>query len=60
MAYSVTTDKSWARIVDDIEESFRKWGQVAPGWRVATLLAPRSAWNMAVPALVIIRKGATQ
>lgn len=43
MPYSVTTEKTWARIVDDIEESFRKWGNVAPGWRVDTLLAPRSA-----------------
>lgn len=43
MAYSVTTQKSWARILDDIEESFGKWGGVALGWRVDTLLAPRSA-----------------
>jgi hypothetical protein len=43
MAYSVTTEKTWARILDDIEESFRKWGNVAPRWRVDTLLAPRSA-----------------
>lgn len=43
MAYSVTTQKSWARILDDLEESFGKWGGVAQGWRVDTLLAPRSA-----------------
>lgn len=43
MNYHVTTKKSWASIVDDIEESFRKWGNVAQGWRVDTLLAPRSA-----------------
>ena len=43
MAYHVTTDKTWARILDDIDESFRKWGNVAPGWRVDALLAPRSA-----------------
>ena len=43
MPYNVTTDKTWARIEGDIEESFRKWGGIALGWRVATLLAPRSA-----------------
>jgi len=43
MAYSVTTKKTWARILDDIEDSLGKWGHVALGWRVDTLLAPRSA-----------------
>ena len=43
MPYNVTTDKTWARILDDIEESFRKWGGIALGWRVSTLLAPRSS-----------------
>jgi hypothetical protein len=43
MAYSVTTKKTWARILDDIEDSLAKWGGVALGWRVETLLAPRSA-----------------
>lgn len=40
--YSVTTDKTWARILDDIEESMRKWS-VPRGWRVETILAPRSS-----------------
>ena len=43
MAYSVTTQKTWSRILDDLEESFGKWGGVMRGWRVDTLLAPRSA-----------------
>jgi hypothetical protein len=43
MAYSVTTDKTWSRILDDLQESFRKWGLVERGWRVEALLAPRSA-----------------
>ena len=43
MAYSVTTKKTWSRILDDIEDSLGKWGGVAQGWRVDTLLAPRSA-----------------
>ena len=43
MAYSVTTKKTWARILDDIEDSLAKWGFVAAGWRVDTLLAPRSS-----------------
>lgn len=43
MAYTVTTEKTWSRILDDLEESFRKWGSVQLGWRVETVLAPRSA-----------------
>jgi hypothetical protein len=41
--YSVTTKKTWTRILDDIEDSLAKWGGVVAGWRVDTLLAPRSA-----------------
>jgi hypothetical protein len=43
MAYSVKTEKTWARILDDLESSFDKWGGVMRGWRVETVLAPRSA-----------------
>jgi len=43
MAYSVTTQKTWARILDDIEDSLAKWGGVAQGWRVEAILAPRSS-----------------
>jgi hypothetical protein len=43
VAYSVTTQKTWSRILDDLEESFGKWGGVLRGWRVETVLAPRSA-----------------
>ena len=43
MVYSVTTDKTWARILDDLEDSFRKWGGVAVGWRVESILTPRSS-----------------
>lgn len=43
MPYNVTTQKTWSRILDDLDESFGKWGGVAQGWRVDTLLAPRSA-----------------
>lgn len=25
MSYRITTDKTWARILDDLEETFRKW-----------------------------------
>ncbi|HEU4322098.1 MAG TPA: hypothetical protein VFS21_03025 [Roseiflexaceae bacterium] len=28
MAYRVTTEKTWSRILDDIEETLRKWGGV--------------------------------
>jgi hypothetical protein len=43
MPYSVTTQKPWSRILDDLENSFDKWGGVARGWRVDAILAPRSA-----------------
>lgn len=46
MAYSVTTEKTWSRILDDIEDSFGKWGGVVRGWRVDTLLAPRSSTKL--------------
>lgn len=42
MAYSVTTKKTWARILDDIEESFDKWRGVT-AWKVDAILAPRSS-----------------
>lgn len=42
MSYTVTTKKTWASILDDIEESFRKWGGVTK-WGVDCLLAPRSS-----------------
>lgn len=42
MAYSVTTKKTWARILDDIEEQLARWGSVT-SWRVDTTLAPRSS-----------------
>lgn len=43
MSYSVTTKKTWARILDDIEDSFAKWGGVAQGWRVYARREQRSA-----------------
>ena len=33
MAYSVTTEKTWARILDDIEDSLAKWRGVT-AWKV--------------------------
>lgn len=62
MAYSVTTKKTWARILDDIEEQLNRWGGVS-SWRVDTKLAPRSAtkWNQTAEecrvALHYTRKG---
>jgi hypothetical protein len=65
MAYSVTTKKTWSRILDDIEDSLAKWGGVAGGWRVDTQLAPRSSTkqNQTIEertvTLVWARKGKT-
>lgn len=42
MAYSVTTKKTWARILDDIEDQLARWGGVT-NWRVEAILAPRSS-----------------
>lgn len=42
MSYTVTTKKTWASILDNIEESFRKWRGVTT-WGVECLLAPRSS-----------------
>jgi|SRR6185503_4832051 len=42
MPYSVTTKKTWARILDDIEEQLARWGGVTH-WRVDAILAPRSS-----------------
>lgn len=40
--YSVTTKKTWASILDDIEDSLAKWRGVGT-WNVQTVLAPRSS-----------------
>lgn len=42
MPYSVTTEKTWARILDDIETSLDKWRGVT-AWKVDAILAPRSS-----------------
>lgn len=42
MAYTVTTKKTWARILDDIEDQLSRWGGVT-SWRVDAVLAPRSS-----------------
>lgn len=42
MAYSVTTKKTWAAILDDIEDSLAKWRFVT-AWHVEAVLAPRSS-----------------
>jgi hypothetical protein len=42
VAYSVTTKKTWAAILDDIEDSLARWRGVTL-WRVDTVLAPRSS-----------------
>ena len=42
MAYSVTTKKTWSRILDDIEDQLARWGGVT-AWRVDAILAPRSS-----------------
>lgn len=42
MAYTVTTKKTWSRILDDIEDQLSRWGGVT-SWRVDAILAPRSS-----------------
>lgn len=42
MSYSVTTKKTWASILDDIEDSLAKWRYVGV-WSAQTILAPRSS-----------------
>jgi hypothetical protein len=37
-SYSITTDKTWSRILDDLDETFRKWGITS--WNVQCDLPP--------------------